>query len=395
MKMLDLTYLCRTIGNLCGFPVRLYEGDQEIYHADHSGLAYDPVKPYLPQLFSIEDHVGTFITPSFYYYGLVRRDETRLILGPTRQLPATDQQLRELAFLSDVPATETDAFIQCMRTLIPMPLESVQQILCTLNYVMNGEKLSLEDIALDEPAEMEIRPNPGERQAENHPYEDAHNTLAIEQTLMNMIRKGDTETLRAWIADAPAVHAGPMAQEHLRQYKNTFIVTATLAARSAIRGGVNVEEALSTSDLLIRNCEALQDVQSILRLQIGMLLTFTEQVQRLRSGIRPTALALEVAAYVQRHLTETVSVEAMAQELHLSRPHLSRRFREETGMTLTDFVLQKKSEEAARLLVTTDKSLIAISEYLGFSSQSHMARVFRKYQGESPQRYRMNHTGAG
>ena len=395
MKSLDLTYLCRTIGNLCGYPVRLYEGEQKVYHADHSGLAYDPIKPYLTQLFSIEEHVGTFITPSFYYYGLVRNGETRLILGPTRQLPATDQQLKELAFLSDVPAADTDTFIQTMRSLIPMPLESLQQILCTLNYVMNGEKLSLEDIVLDEPAEMQIRPNPEEYRAEDHPYEDAHNTLAIEQTLMNMIRKGETEALKSWIAEAPAVHAGPMAQEHLRQYKNTFIVTATLAARSAIRGGVAVEEALSTSDLLIRNCEALQDVQSIMRLQISMLLTFTEQVQRLRSGIVPTHLALEVAAYVQRHLTETVSVEAMAQELHMSRPHLSRKFKEDTGMTLTDFILQKKSEEAARLLVTTDKSLIAISEYLGFSSQRHMARVFRKYQGDSPQRYRMNHSSIG
>lgn len=151
---------------------------------------------------------------------------------------------------------------------------------------------------------------------------------------------------------------------------------------------MDVEEALSTSDLLIRNCEALQDVKSILRLQISMLLTFTEQVQRLRNGIVPTPLALNVAKYVQRHLTETVSVEAMAKELHLSRPHLSRKFREETGVTLTDFILQKKSEEAARLLVTTDKSMIAISDYLGFSSQSHMARVFRKYMGDSPQHHR-------
>ena len=44
-------------------------------------------------------------------------------------------------------------------------------------------------------------------------------------------------------------------------------------------------------------------------------------------------------------------------------------------MTLTDFILTKKSEEAARLLAYTDKSLIAISNYLGFSSQSHFASV--------------------
>lgn len=388
MKKLDLSYLCSTIGSLCGFPVRLYEGNELVFKVDHSGLKYDPIQASLKDLFALSDHIGTYITPRYYYYGVVRSGETRLILGPTRQLPSTEQQLRELAFLSNVPAEEMHAFIQTMRSLIYMPLESLQQILCTMNYVMNGEKLSLEHIVLHGSAETQITPNPAEANDGQAIPEEIHNTLAIEQTLMNMIRKGDTDALKAWIASAPAVHAGAMAQEHLRQYKNTFIVTTTLTARSAIRGGMNVEEALSTSDLLIRSCEALQDVQNIQRLQINMLLTYTEQVARLRKGIQPTPLAIAVSAWVQRHLSEPIDTEKLAQELHYSRPYLSRKFKEETGMTLTDFILTKKSEEAARLLAYTDKSLIAVSDYLGFSSQSHFSRVFKKYIGKTPSGYK-------
>ncbi len=322
------------------------------------------------------------------FYGVVRSGETRLILGPTRQLPATDQQLRELAFLSSVPPEETGDFMQAMRSLVSMPLESLQQILCTMNFVMNGEKLSLEDIALNEPAEKQVATQRTFSRDDTSAYNDIHNTLAVEQTLMNMIRKGETQALKDWIASAPAVHAGPMAQEHLRQYKNTFIVSTTLAARSAIRGGMDVEEALSESDLLIRNCEALQDVQSIMLLQVNMFLTYTERVALLRKGIHPTPLAMSVASWVQRHLSEPVDTVKMAQDLHFSRSHLSRKFKEETGITLTDYVLTKKSEEAARLLTYTDRSLIAISSYLGFSSQSHFARVFRRYMGTTPNAYR-------
>lgn len=324
MKKLDLSYLCITIGSLCGFPVRLYEGNELVFKVDHSGLKYDPIQASLKDLFALSDHIGTYITPRYYYYGVVRSGETRLILGPTRQLPATEQQLRELAFLSNVPSEEMHAFIQTMRSLIYMPLESLQQILCTMNYVMNGEKLSLEDIVLRGSAETQITLNPAEANDGQAIPEEIHNTLAIEQTLMNMIRKGDTDALKAWIASAPAVHAGAMAQEHLRQYKNTFIVTSTLAARSAIRGGMNVEEALSTSDLLIRSCEALQDVQNIQRLQINMLLTYTEQVARLRKGIQPTPLAIAVSAWVQRHLSEPIDTEKLAQELHYSRTYLKK-----------------------------------------------------------------------
>lgn len=388
MRELDLPYLCRTIGNLCGFPVRLYQGETLVLTIDHSGLRYDPIQACQQDLFSMPQQAATYITPRYYFYGIIRSGETRVILGPTRQLPATEQQLRELAFLSNVPSEDTPSFVQAVRSLTPMPLESLQQILCTMNYVMNGDKLALEDIALNAPAERQVFPGDAVTETDSGGRDGIHNTLAVEQTLMNMIRRGDTEGLKAWISAAPAVHAGPMAREHLRQYKNTFIVTATLAARSAIRGGMDAEEALSASDLLIRNCEALQDVQSILRLQIDLLLTYNEQVARLRTGGKTTPLALQVSAWVQNHLSEPVDTGKMARAFHFSRPHLSRKFRLETGMTLTDFILRKKSEEAGRLLTYTDKSLTSVSEYLGFSSQSHFARVFKKYMGMTPAEYR-------
>ncbi len=77
----------------------------------------------------------------------------------------------------------------------------------------------------------------------------------------------------------------------------------------------------------------------------------------------------------------------MARELFLSRTYLSAKFKKETGMTLTDFILNEKTEEAKRLLRYSDKTASAISNYLGFSSHSHFVRVFRKYAGMTPNEY--------
>ena len=183
MKKLDLIYLCETMGNICGFPVRLYEGNELVCIVDHSGLKYDPMLPFREDLFTLDDHIGTYITPRYYFYGVVRSGDTRLILGPTRQLPTTEQHLRELAFLSNVPAEDTQEFIQAMHSLAPMPLENLQLILCTLNYVINGEKLSLEDIVLNEPSEKQIASTPAKANDEQTIYVESHNTLAIEQAL--------------------------------------------------------------------------------------------------------------------------------------------------------------------------------------------------------------------
>ena len=78
----------------------------------------------------------------------------------------------------------------------------------------------------------------------------------------------------------------------------------------------------------------------------------------------------------------------MAELLFMSRPYLSRKFKEETGESLTDFILYEKTEEAKRLLRYSDKPITAISPYLVFSSPSHFSRVFKARVCIMPGEYR-------
>ena len=57
-------------------------------------------------------------------------------------------------------------------------------------------------------------------------------------------------------------------------------------------------------------------------------------------------------------------------------------------MTLTDFILGEKTEEAKRLLQHSDKPLSLIADHLVFSSQSHFTKTFKKYVGKTPGEYR-------
>jgi AraC-like DNA-binding protein len=151
---------------------------------------------------------------------------------------------------------------------------------------------------------------------------------------------------------------------------------------------VEPEVALSLSDAFIQKCELLSDLEQIINLQYGMVLEYTERVARLHRSACGSQLAAQVVNYIHHHLSEAITVEAIAQHLYLSRPYLSAKFKQETGMTLTDFILREKTAEAKYLLRHTDKSLSAIGDYLGFSSQSHFSKVFRRYAGCSPSAYR-------
>jgi AraC-like DNA-binding protein len=151
---------------------------------------------------------------------------------------------------------------------------------------------------------------------------------------------------------------------------------------------MDVEDAFSLSDAYIQKCELLNQPDQILNLQYHMILEYTQKTERIRLGKRPSKLAIDVANYIQHHLSEAITAEDIAKELYLSRPYLSRKFIEETGENLTDFILKEKTEEGKRLLRYSDKSLTAISNYLGFSSQSHFSRVFKKYAEITPGEYR-------
>lgn len=395
MENLDLKYICTTLGNLAAIPIRIYKDKELLYYYDLVRLPKDPLCVYYDEVMAIEDHVGYFITNHFNYYGVVNSENIKLVLGPSRQVAANEQEFKELAFRADVPSIDVEAFVNGMRDLVPMPFESILQILCTLNYIMNGEKLELKDITIYDSEQSNLKELLDRQQANQRMEElsqgdlqEIHNSLSQEQLLMDFVRKGDTAALQEWIASAPAVRAGTIAGDQLRQMKNTLIVSATLVSRAAIRGGMSPDEALSLSDAFIRKCELLNTPEQISNLQYHMVLDYAERVEKIRRGKYPSRLVLDVANYVKHHISEPINTEEMAKELFISRPYLSQKFREEMGETLTDFILKEKTEEAKRLLRYTDKTATMIGSYLGFSSQSHFTRVFRKYTGLTPAEFR-------
>lgn len=400
MEKLDLEYLCGEIGNICGIPIRVYEnGKLCFYHSIHN-LPKDPIALSLPEILKIDTHIGYYATDYFAYYGIINAYGKKIVIGEVRDTAQSERELRELAFRLDVSADDTEDFIAGMKNVVRMPLESILQVLCAVNYVLNDEKTELRDIVIydSEQSLLKRRDTPEAKEDVLNDADNAgidtggsHNTYELEQNLMSMVRRGDSASLESWIATAPAVRGGILAGNHLRQLRNMFIVSSTLTSRAAIQGGMDAGDALLLSDAFIQRCELLDSPDRITNLQYHMVLDFTDRVNRIRIGKTPTKLSLEVSNYISHHLSETVKAEKIADSLYISRPYLSRKFKAETGMTLTDFILKEKTEEAKRLLCYSDKSLSAIGAYLGFSSQSHFSRVFGKYAGSSPTEYRNKH----
>lgn len=390
IKNLDFEYLCTTIGNLSGIPVRLYEADKILFYHSISSLPVDPIVFYEKEILKIEESISYFATETFQYYGIVKSGKYKIVVGPSGMIQNSEQQLKHLAFNCNVPPEEINSFIDGMKSIAKMPLEVIMLMLCAINYILNGEKKHLTDISITDSEQNEITDSFLHDQYSEIDFTTSpiHNTFEIENAMTDMIQNGESEKLSKWISQIPAIRGGTIAPDQLRQRKNLFVVTATLASRAAIRGGLDINDAFTLSDSYIQKSELINNPSAITNLQYHMLIDFTEKVAQLRNDANTTKLSIKVANYVQQHISENIDTEEMAVELGFSRPYLSKKFKETTGKTLTDYIQTKKIDEAKRLLKYSDKSLSTISFYLGFSSQSHFCNIFKKITGKTPASYR-------
>ena len=122
-----------------------------------------------------------------------------------------------------------------------------------------------------------------------------------------------------------------------------------------------------------------------------MVMQYTQAVEELRYHRNQSELVKNVSSYIKHHLSDAIKTEEIAASLFMSRSHLSIRFKQESGMNLTEYIHHIKISEAKHLLAHTDKNILIISTYLGYSSQSHFTRMFKKIVGVSPMEYREKH----
>ncbi|MBK1820857.1 MULTISPECIES: helix-turn-helix domain-containing protein [Burkholderia] len=106
------------------------------------------------------------------------------------------------------------------------------------------------------------------------------------------------------------------------------------------------------------------------------------------SGANPKVsrgqLVSEIKAYLDVMLAERIDIETIASEFAISRRHLTRIFREETGESLTDYQLRQRVMRARSLLNVPGTTVLSAALSVGIESPSYLARLFTKFGLPAP-----------
>lgn len=389
---MDYDYLAQSLAALSGVPVRIYRNGKFAGLCHHTKFKPDFAITEEANIFRNPGNVSYYMDANFLCYGLFRsaKDSVALVMGPVAQV-TVDRAMAVKILRSMGESTGRAGEIMDYFAAIPAyPLRNFLQILCTVNFFLNDEKLDVSRLLLTEEALPAVLPVPDEKEDEPH---TTHNTDEVEAIMLSCVEYGRVDEIRALFRRPIEGRAGILAADALRQEKNLMICAATLVTRAAIRGGLDRATAFTLSDTYIQKAELMQDYAGLLRLSAGMVEDFTRRVADARCGSGSSPLIRSAREYVLAHLDQPITTKDLSHALRMNRTYLCKRFQEETGMTVNHYVTAVKMDEARRLLEATKKTSAEIAEVLGYSSQSYFQSVFKKATGKTPGAYRSEAAG--
>lgn len=91
---------------------------------------------------------------------------------------------------------------------------------------------------------------------------------------------------------------------------------------------------------------------------------------------------------IEQHYCAELTLNKVAELVHINPQYLSRYFKKKMGITFTEYVAKLRIEKAKRLFIDTNYPIYRIATEIGFSDQAYFNKVFKKYENQSPHKYR-------
>jgi len=105
-------------------------------------------------------------------------------------------------------------------------------------------------------------------------------------------------------------------------------------------------------------------------------------------GGLPQRQLRQILDYIDTHLARDIKLVDLARLLDMSQFHFSRLFKQSLGLSPYQYLLQQRVERAKQLLKHTDRPIVDIALECGFNSHSHLSKQFRQLTGMTPKVYR-------
>lgn len=109
--------------------------------------------------------------------------------------------------------------------------------------------------------------------------------------------------------------------------------------------------------------------------------------------LREQPTITQVMSYIDEHLSDELTIEQLARISCMSASRFKQVFKQNVGLPVHNYIIRRRTEQAATLLETTMMPVAVIAAVCGYQKPSSLAKAFKKYWGTLPLKYRQQHHG--
>jgi AraC-like DNA-binding protein len=309
------------------------------------------------------------------------------IIGPWLEVPPDDTVIDNILRQNNIPhylRPELANYLNWI-SLIATPRSWNAMLLAFAGYLYDGpDKFRLYHGGIDlNNYSKAYSPNP-EKNLFLHVIEDRYQN---ENAMLQAIGEGDAKRALQYLSRFKGYSGEHRAEDRMRNKKNSYIILNSLARKAVENGYVHPAHIHAVSDDFARRIEAISHYSEFTRLSELMVRRYCDLVKQYSlRGFSP--LIRNVINTIDFNLQELLSLNFLAVKFNANPSNLSTQFKQEKGMTLTDYINKKRMEYAVSLLQNSGDYIQEVGEQCGFLDANYFSRLFKKHYGLSPREFR-------
>ncbi|MDO4617333.1 MAG: AraC family transcriptional regulator [Lachnospiraceae bacterium] len=167
---------------------------------------------------------------------------------------------------------------------------------------------------------------------------------------------------------SPVIHTGELENEFRRLFQMIYRQSSTQTPEAAMI------------------CQSLLD--ALLRMIDKLIEGSLSAAAAVPEDSKALTLGRQLQIYVDEHALEDLSIQDISEHFEISPTYTSRVFKRATGMSLIQYIIQRRIGEAQTLLLITDLPISEVAQKVGYDNLSHFVKMFSQNVGLSPGKYR-------
>lgn len=309
------------------------------------------------------------------------------VVGPA----FTSEYSRQLLYplLSNRPdlLPQYQKILDIMQRIATISVQNLMNYTVSMHYAVSGEHIHSTDII---PMACPVQDQEITQNRRNLRSDESYfGTWQSEQQLLKCIEDGNIRLLEPFSKFRPLSYGISLERStSLRKEKDSYLIFLALCVNTAIKGGLSPTVAYTVQNTYIQKIEGCSSQTALIDLSNRYFVDLTELVHNAKAQANLSQPIKSCCDYIGLHLFDELNVDDLASRVGYSNYYLTRKFKQETGVSLTEYIRQKRIDQAKLLLATTDLSMQSISDSLHFCSRSYFSEIFQRIVGMRPNEYR-------